>query len=375
MDAERTGLNDLFAQLCAIDSPSGSERACADRVRAELSDLGLRVEEDGAAAATGGRTGNLLARIPARGAAPERGMLLCAHLDTVPATGPIDPVVRDGAWRNASDTILGADNKAAVAVILAAARRWTREPPAVPVEVLFTVAEENALVGAKAFDVSRLHSALGYVFDHATPIGEVVVASPTYHRLAADFRGTAAHAGIRPQDGRSAIAAAARAVAAMPLGRLDSETTANVGQISGGTGTNVVPARCRLEAEARGIDPARVEAVVSELIDHLHDGANAAECDVDIDVRCLFHGYRVPASARELRVAEEALRACGHAPRRISSGGGADANALRAAGFACLNLANGTERNHQPDESVSVAALGEMLDVALALPEVAGRWR
>ncbi|MBB4664819.1 M20/M25/M40 family metallo-hydrolase [Conexibacter arvalis] len=370
-EGERRQLNELFAELCAIESPFGRERACADRVAAELRSLGLEVEEDGAGSLVGSDAGNLFARIPSRderaGAPAVPGILLCAHLDTVPLTGPVEPVLVDDGWENRHEAILGADNKAALAVMLAVARRAVAEPPPVAIELLFTVCEENALAGAKAFDVARLRSAFGFVFDHATPIGEVIVASPTYHRVVADFRGLAAHAGIEPELGRSAIAAAARAIAAMPLGRIDEETTANVGVISGGSGVNVVPDRCRIEAEARSIDDAKVETTVAEIVDHLHDGANAAECDVDVTVEALFRGYRVRPSSPQLAAAEAALQACGYVPRRIASGGGSDANAFIAAGFPCLNLANGTERAHQVDERVSVAALEGMLDVALAL--------
>jgi len=365
--AERRRLNDLFAELCRIESPFGHELPCAERVRSELRDLGLEVEEDHAAEAALAECGNLLARVAGPPGAPS--ILLCAHMDTVPLTAPVEPVVVEDGWENAQEGILGADNKAAVAVILAVARRCVAESPPIGLELLFTVAEENALAGAKAFDASRLRSRFGYVFDHATPIGEIVLASPTYHRVEADFHGASAHAGIRPEDGRSAIRAAAHAVAAMRLGRLDAETTVNVGTIHGGSGTNVVPERCRLEAEARSHDDTKVEQAVSELIDALHDGANAVECDVDVSVSCLFHGYKTRPSSPAVAAAERALRLCGHEPRHISTGGGSDANALQTAGFECVNLANGTERNHQPDERVSVVALEGMLDVALALPE------
>jgi len=360
-EAEKRRLADTFTALCRIPSPFGHERECADRVLAELRGMRLTAEEDEA--------GNVLARLSGRS---DRSVLLCAHLDTVETTAPIEPVLIDGGWENAHDGILGADNKAAVAMILEVARRCTVEGSPVGLELLFTVSEENALVGAKAFDASRLRSDFGYVFDHATAIGEVVVASPTYFRLEADFHGKAAHAGIRPEAGRSAILAAARAIAAMPLGRLDDETTANVGSIQGGSGSiNVVPDRCRLLAETRSIDPARVEEVVATLVDAVHDGAASAECDVDLVCEKLFTGYRVKPSAPELLAAEAALRACGYEPRRIQSGGGSDANALQAAGFACINLANGTERNHEPNERVSVAALEGMLDVVFALLEEA----
>jgi tripeptide aminopeptidase len=288
-------------------------------------------------------------------------------MDTVPPLAPIEPVRIDGGWRNANEGILGADNKAAIAALLVLARRLIAEPAPAGVELLFTVCEENGLHGAKAFDVGRLRSGCGFVFDHATPIGEVVVAAPTYHRIEAEFRGRAAHAGVRPESGRSAIEAAARAIASMQLGRLDAETTANVGTIAGGTATNVVPERCRIEAEVRGVDDKRAELVVTELVDHLQDAANAGECDLDVTVAPMFHGYRIDPRAPELQIAERALRVCGYEPRPIVTGGGSDANAFRTSGFPCMNLADGSERNHEPGERISTDALEGLLELTIAV--------
>jgi tripeptide aminopeptidase len=367
-EAEREQLHADFAALCAIPSPSGDERGCADWLISRLTEIGLRPEEDAAGASAGANAGNLMARIPGHGAG---SLMLCAHMDTVPPTAPLEPVLTDGGWENAGDGILGADNKAAVAVMLSLARRLQRasEPPQASLELVFTVSEENGLHGAKAFDVSRLRSPFGYVFDHATPIGEIVTGSPTYHRVTAELRGRAAHAGLAPELGRNAIAAAARGIAQLQLGRLDAETTANVGTISGGTAANVVPERCRVEAEVRAIDERRVEAVVTEMIDALQDAADGGECDLDVVVERMFRGYRVGSTAPSLALAERALAACGYAPRRITTGGGSDANAFEAAGFPCINLANGTERAHQPTERVSVDALEGMLEVAIELHE------
>jgi tripeptide aminopeptidase len=232
------------------------------------------------------------------------------------------------------------------------------------------VSEENGLNGARAFDISRLRSQMGFVFDHATPIGEVVVASPTFYRLHAAFRGAAAHAGIRPEAGRSAILAAAKAIAVMPHGRIDDETTANVGTIAGGAGgTNVVAERCWFDAEARSLSDAAVETLVAEMVDHCHDAANdpVCECDVDVTVERVFTAYRQRTTAPGVLAAEAALRACNYTPRRILSGGGSDANAFEAKGFHCINLANGTEHNHESSERVSQVALEGMLDVTFAL--------
>jgi tripeptide aminopeptidase len=396
-ELERRYLNGTFAELCRIESPSGQERRCAERVIAELRALGVSVHEDDAAARAGSDCGNLLARIPAKTADGHTGeggavvahvgelaggasagttpahILLCAHLDTVPLLADVEPVLVDGYWENANEGVLGADNKAALAVVLALARHVCREGCPVDLELLFTVCEETALAGSRAFDAGVLASDFGYVFDHASPIGEVVTDSPTHFRIEADFRGAAAHAGIRPELGRSAIVAAARAIAAMRVGRLDERTTVNVGTITGGTAMNVVPERCSVVAEVRSLDDERAEAIVAEVVDRLHEAANLpeCECDVDISVQRTFSGFHLAPGRPALRVAEAALRACGHEPVPIVSGGASDANALLVDGIEVINLANGTEKNHEPGERVSAIALEQMLDVALALLEAA----
>jgi tripeptide aminopeptidase len=274
---------------------------------------------------------------------------------------------------NRHEAILGADNKAAVATILAAARRLTAEGAPVGVELLFTTCEEHALAGAKAFDPARLRSDFGYVFDHASPIGELVTASPTYYRLEADFRGQAAHAGIRPEAGHNAIVAAAKAIAAIETGRLDEATTANVGQIEGGTAANVVAERCKVVLEARSLDDVRAGEVVSSMVDAIAEAASDLECDVETAVERLFRGYKLARTAPVVETAAEALRSIGTEPVYINTGGGSDANALIAADLPVLNIANGTKGNHQPDESVTVDALETTLDLTLAIVAASAR--
>ena len=337
----------------------------ADEVAAELRELGLDVSEDGSGAQTGSTAGNLLSRIQGPEGAPT--ILLCAHLDTVPLAAPVE-VVREesGVLHNRHEGVIGADNKAAVAVLLAVARRLVAERPPVGVELLFTTCEERSLAGAKAFDRSRLHSDFGFVFDHATPVGELIVAAPTYYRLEARFLGQAAHAGIRPEAGRSAIEAAARAIASMPLGRLDEGTTANVGRIEGGTARNVVAERCSVELEARALDHDRAAEVAAQLLDRATDAASDTECDVETVLEEQFRGYRLPRSSPPVRVAVAALEGLGHEARCIATGGGSDANVLHDT-LPCLNVANGTQRNHEPGESVTVEALETVLDLALGI--------
>ena len=386
VDPER--LRHRFVELCEISSPTGSEREVTDRVKAELRDLGLEVTEDDSAGPARAGAGNLIARLPGR--QTEEGsdpawLMFCAHLDTVPHDGPIE-VLRDGdVFKSAGETILGADNKAAVAVLIELVAGWSAAPggadllsaagPPVGVELVFTVAEEDGLRGAKALDLDRLKSPYGFVLDHASPIGELLVAGPTHIRIEANFSGVEAHAGIRPEDGRSAIAAAARAIERMDLGRLDDETTANVGSIEGGSAANIVPGRCRVVGEVRSLDAEKATALVKAMAASCADAASDCGCDVDFVSEKIFSGYRLAPSASTVQLAEAALARCGIEPVRKATGGGSDANALLARGFECLLLANGTEGNHTPDESVNGAELDRMLAVCEALLDEAATTR
>src|SRR5580765_585784 len=231
---------DLFTELAALPSPPGEERVVADRVVAYLHDLGLEVAEDDAGQRIGSDTGNLYTRIEPT-AETGTPLFLCAHLDTVPPEAAIEPVVADGIIRNAAGTILGADNKAAVAVMLEAVRRVLSENrPHGGIELLFTPKEEVGLHGAAAFDHERFQARVGYVYDQAAPIGEVILGAPYAHSMEFKFHGRAAHSGMYPEDGRSAIAAASKAISDLKLGRVDEETTANVGIIQGGTAGNIM---------------------------------------------------------------------------------------------------------------------------------------
>jgi tripeptide aminopeptidase len=252
------------------------------------------------------------------------------------------------------------------------AARHAADPAPVGLELIFTVAEEDGLRGAKELDISSLRAPFGFVLDHATPIGEVIVAAPTYKRLIAEFTGREAHAGINPEDGHSAIAAAAAAIAEMKLGRIDEETTANVGMIEGGTASNVVAGHCRILGEARSVDGERAAATIGEMVDACTWGASQQGCDVDAQVSEMFRGYRLDPKSAGVRIGSEALRATGHEPELVSTGGGSDANALLASGYEAVLLANGTEANHTPDELVTEGSLLEMLRVCEAATGIAG---
>ena len=361
----------LFLELAAIPSPPGSERGVADRVLAYLRALGLEVAEDDAGTRIGATAGNLLCRLPGRDGAGTP-ILLCAHLDTVPPEGPIEPVVEDGVVRNAAGTILGADDKSAVATMLVAARRIVQEPiPHSGLELLFTPKEEVGLQGAGAFEHEQLEAKVGFVYDQAAPIGEVVLGAPTGVSISVRFRGRAAHAGMYPEEGRSAIAAAARAIADLRLGRIDAESSANVGTIGGGTARNIIPEWCSFEAEVRSHDAGKAADLVQEVLDACTFAGVVADCEVETTVQENFSGYRFRRDDPVVRLAATALERTGFEPRYTLSGGGADANVFNARGLPCLNLANGMLDIHTPDERISVEDLERMVDVTLALVEAA----
>lgn len=359
---------DLFCELAAIPSPPGSERAVADRVAAYLTDCRIAFDEDDTGPETGSTMGNIYARI----APTDEGepLLLCAHLDTVPPTGPIDPVVADGVVRNGAGTILGADDKAAVVAMLEAVRRVVVENrPHAGIELLFTPKEEVGLVGAYAFDHTRLHAKVGYVYDQAAPIGTVILGAPYSHSLEVTFHGRAAHSGMAPEEGRSAIASAARAISEFRLGRVDADSTANVGTITGGTATNIVPEWCTFVAEARSHDERKLAALVQEMQDAITFAAGVADCSVSTSMRKSYLGYRFARTDAAVALAASALERCGHEVVYDLSGGAADANVFNERGLAVVNLANGMADIHTPDEHIAVADLDAMVSVTLALVE------
>jgi tripeptide aminopeptidase len=365
-------LVDLFLELCTIRSPPGEERAMADRVSAYLEALGMVVEEDDAGRRIGSTANNLHCRVAGRvdGGTP---LLLCAHLDTVPLAGELTPIVgEDGVIRNTGGTILGADNKASVAVMLEATRRIVADRrPHAGIELLFTPMEEVGLLGAGAFDTGKLEARVGFVYDQAAPIGEIVVGAPHARTLRARFHGRPAHAGMYPEEGRSAIVAAARAIADLRLGRVDEESSANVGLIEGGTARNVVPEWCVLEAEVRSHDPGRLADLVRETLETLAYAAATSDCTVETELSDQYRGYRFRADDLPVQIAREALTEAGFEPRTALSGGAADANVFNDRGLPTVNLANGMAEIHTPHEHIAVSDLEAMVDVTLGLVEAA----
>src|SRR6476646_4742622 len=256
--------------------------------------------------------------------------------------------------------------------MLEAVRRAVAESRAhAGVELLFTPKEEVGLIGAYAFDHTRLTAKIGYVFDQAAPIGTVILGAPCSRSLEVTFHGRAAHSGMHPEEGRSAIAAAARAIAEMRLGRVDDLSTANVGTITGGTAANIVPEWCSFVAEARSHDERRLADLVQEMQDAITFAAGVAECDVETRARKSYRGYRFGRGDDAVVLAANALERCGHTVTYDLSGGAADANVFNERGLQCVNLANGMTHIHTSDEHISVADLEAMVDVTLALFDAA----
>src|SRR5450759_1458272 len=361
----------LFSELARIPSPSGKERAAAKYVLAYLRGLGLDPYEDGSAPLSPGEAGNIVCRLPGAepGGAP---IMLCSHLDTVQPQGAIEPVVSDGVVRNSAGTILGADNKAAVAAMLEAARRILKEHrPHAGVELVFTVMEEVGLQGAKFLDLGSLEAKLGYVYDQAAPIGEVILGAPYHRELHATFIGRAARSGIAPEEGRSAIVACARAICDFRLGRIDEETTANVGVVRGGQARNIVPGLCAFAAEIRSHNEQTQLELIREMLETIGFAAEQSECRAETKLIEIYRGYRFKPGDLPVVLAKKALVSCGIEPKLGLTGGGADANIFNAGGLSCVNLSNGMAHIHSPEEEIAVDDLARMVDVTLALVDAA----
>jgi tripeptide aminopeptidase len=357
MDTER--LLNTFLDLVRIPSPSGQEEAVAEAIAARLGALGIAVERD--------EVGNLIACVDGVG----EPLLLTAHMDTVVPCEGVEPVVRgEGDARivaSAGDTILGADDKAGVAILLEVlAVLAEKELAHRPLELLFTVGEEKGLRGVQALDVGRLRATMGLGLDVAGVPGIIVVHAPSQDHWLAMVHGRAAHAGGNPEAGISAIQVAAEGIARMPLGRIDDETTANIGVIQGGRATNIIPDRVELYGEARSRDVAKLDKQIRAMSAALEESAAARGATVEIDVRRSYEGYRFSEDAPIVRLLSEAVRSVGIEPLLAPTGGGSDSNVLIARGIDVVQMAIGMQAVHTTDEQIAVADLETTARIVLA---------
>ena len=345
-----------FMELCAIDAEPTRERAMADRLALLLDELGFTVTEDDAGAKLGGTAGNLYASLA--GTAAGETLLFSCHMDRVVPGCGVKPRLEGEYIVSDGSTVLGADDVAGLAAILegvAAVREQGLPHPSL--EVVFSVAEELSLLGIEQFDTTRLASRCGFVLDAGGPVGEIVVMAPEQARLSAVIRGRAAHAGIAPEEGVSAIQVAAAAITRMKLLRIDDETTANIGSIRADGPTNIVPDRCEISAEARSTDPARLAGQVAKMRQALEDAALEAGGEVDITVRSNYRSFRLDPAAAPVRLAGSAAGRLGLPVRYRSTGGGSDANFLNERGIPTAVLCCGFEKVHTCEERMAVSQL------------------
>ena len=332
----------------------------ADLLKGKLTELGCEVEEDQAGERFGGDAGNVIARLP--GDPAVEPVLLSAHLDRVDNPGRITAVVREDEDRITSDgtTILGADDATGLAAILDGIRRIRAEgAPHGDVEIVLAVAEEVGLKGSRWLDASKLRSKIGYVLDCGGKLGTLVNQAPTQKTVTIGIRGLAAHAGMAPEKGISAIRVGAVALAGLREGRLSPISTSNFGVARGGKATNIVCDFLEIKGEARSHDDSELEAYVAEVEAAFRKTAADFGAGVDLGWELEYRAFHVREGSRVLEVATEALAGLGREVEVLRGGGGLDANNFNQAGIATVGLGVGYDKIHSPMEEQSISELVE----------------
>ncbi len=351
-----------FITLAEIDSPSLKERELADYLKNRLQGLGLTVEEDDTAAKIGGSAGNLLAHLPGdEGLAP---LLFACHMDTVNPGEGVEVLFEDGVFRSKGDTVLGGDDKAGIASLLEVLEMIRENgQPHCPLEILLTVGEEHGLLGSKNFDTGKLSSKMGYVLDSTGSPGAIITAAPAQNVLYITVKGKAAHAGFEPERGVNAIRIASEAISRLRLGRIDEETTSNVGIIEGGKATNIVPDAVFIQGETRSLDRGKLDAITEEIIGEFEGIKEIPGANSDIRVTFEYPEYRLDPEQETVKFAAAAINRAGLDLRLETSGGGSDANIFNAAGLPVANLAVGMQNAHTTDEFLDSQDLIHMVRI------------
>lgn len=345
-----------FCEMVRIDSTSHKERVFADWLKNKLGELGLAVYEDNAGERMNSSAGNIIATL--KGNKKGDPVMLCAHMDTVEPGRGIEPVIRDGAVYSAGDTILGADDKAGISAILECIRVLKEQQVEhVDLDIVFTVAEEVGLQGAKRLDFSKLSAKKGYVLDCDGSAGTVIVGAPAQYKIKATVFGKSAHAGIAPEEGINAIVIASNAISKMKLGKLDERTTANIGVIEGGKATNIIPDMVNIEGETRSIDIDTLEKITNEMYGILQETAEAAGGRVEIDREFLYPPLVLKEDEPVLKTALKAAANIGLKPNLIITGGGSDANIFNGEGIPTANLGIGMNKVHSTEEYITIKDL------------------
>lgn len=358
----------LFRKLCEIDAPALQERDSVAYVRKYLEEVvGLEVHEDGAGVKLGGNANNLIAWL--RGSLPNAPKIfLSAHFDTVEPTAGLVIHEEDGLFTSSSDTILGADDKAGMAPAIEAvhALKESGEPHG-DVCLLFSVAEEIGLRGAGAMELENLDLDFGYVLDTGPPVGSFVTRTATHDKLDVYIQGKPAHAGKDPENGINAIQVAASAIQRMRLGRIDPETTANLGIIEGGTAVNVVCPFVRIRGEARSTSIESLDEQIRHMIACFEEAGREFGVTIEIDHARHYVSYHLPDDAPVVQVAQQASRSLGLASTLRTTLGGSDANVFNAKGLPSIVMATGMEHIHTHAERVTRADLIKTTELTLAV--------
>jgi tripeptide aminopeptidase len=368
---DKQRLLDGFFRIAAINSPGGKEGALADVLEVELTVLGFDVARDNAGKKARSQTGNLIATkkgtVP--GAVP---VMFCAHMDTVMPTEHWGYKMDGDVVRSNGKTILAADDKAGIAAILEAMRVIRDEEiPHGDIQIAFTVSEEIGLLGAKYMDYSLVKSKCAFVYDMGRPLGCITVAAPSHDNIYAKIRGKAAHAGARPEDGINAIVAASKAIAAMKLGRIDKETTANIGIIGGGTATNVVTEVCEVKGEARSRNEEKLDAQIRHMVETFRNAAAEMGAEVKIEVNRSYRAYRLSEKDEVVQIAIAAARKVGIEPELYETGGGSDGSIFNARGLPATVIGVGYDGAHSMDEHFAVSDVAKSAEMAVAIVQVA----
>jgi tripeptide aminopeptidase len=362
----RDRLVGLLMDLCATDSGSRNERQMADKLKPMLQELGFAVEEDDAAAKVGGNAGNLYARL--QGTAQGEPLLFSSHMDRVTPGLGVKPRIEGGAIVSDGSTILGADDAAGLAAVLEAVRVLKeRNLPYPTIELGWTICEEVGLLGARNLNFSWFTSKLGFALDSGGKVGEIVVKAPSQARVNATFKGRAAHAGVAPEKGVSAIQIAAVAISRMRLLRVDSETTANIGSITAEGPTNIVPETCKIAAEARSLNQEKLEAQVGSMVEAMKAAAAELGGAVEVEVLRSYTAINLSPESTPVKRASAAAGRVGVPVAIGSTGGGSDANIFNGNNITMAVLGVGYEEIHSTRERMPIDQLELLAEWVLAI--------
>lgn len=355
-----------FIEMVKVTSLSLKEGKFASLLAEKLKDLGFEVYIDKAGELAGGDTGNVLGRL--KGTLDTQPVLLCAHMDTVVPGENINPIIRDGIIYSDGTTILGGDDKSGIAAILEAVR-YIKENniPYGDIEVAFTVCEESGMHGAKNLDYSWLKSKLAFVLDSGGNVGNVIVQAPAQFKTYSTIKGRAAHAGVAPENGISAIQVAAKAIENMKLLRVDEETTANIGSITGGGATNIVCDKVDLTMEARSLVRSKVEAQAKHMLECIENACREFGAEHETTQFLNYPEVNLKKDAEVVQLVEAAIRRIGLEPCLKSTGGGSDTNIMSGKGLQAVTLGIGMSNVHTTSECIAISDMQKTSQLVAAI--------